>query len=570
MHDKLRARAHAGWAIHQTVTALAAIGVIVAMVAVAQRARQDEKRHQTVQVLVEHVRASGLELENYVWRELAEGFASGERQLHPGPVVAHALRLWAQLNSAVTVLRARDHSAPTEALLNDAGRLYGAGMSLVSSAHGLADVRQGMTATEALFAPIVDVLDSDAVTAAAAQRRVAGQAADRAGVAYFGSLAGGLLLLVLLGFELHRTRRGASLTKQQRTLEQRSERRIRALVEHSSDIIVVIGPDLNVRWQSTSVETGLGHSPNDVTGRRVSSLAHPDDVQLLESHLAAAMRQSGPVRVTARFGHAKDGWRDLEVIADNRLTDPEVEGVVLSMRDVSDRKALEDELRHQAFHDSLTGLANRALFEDRLAHCLAGARRHGRPAAILFLDLDDFKTINDSLGHASGDELLQAVARRIAGVVRATDTAARLGGDEFAVLVESLDTLRDAEATAERLLDALMPPFHIAERELRITASIGIAVSDGSTGAENLLRNADTAMYAAKESGKGTAQKFEDGMHRARARPARADRRASTRARALRVRVGLPADRRPPAQRGRRVRGARSLGAPGPRPAPPG
>ena len=251
MHHKLRARAHAGWAIHQTVTALAAIGVIVAMVAVAQRARQDEKRHQTVQVLVEHVRASGLELENYVWRELAEGFASGERQLHPGPVVAHALRLWTQLNSAVTVLRARDHSAPTEALLNDAGRLYGAGMSLVSSAHGLADVRQGMTATEALFAPIVDVLDSDAV---------------------------------------HGGRRAAPRRRpeQQRTLEQRSERRIRALVEHSSDIIVVIGPDLNVRWQSTSVETGLGHSPNDVTGRRVSSLAHPDDVQRLESHLGRA------------------------------------------------------------------------------------------------------------------------------------------------------------------------------------------------------------------------------------------------------------------------------------------
>ncbi len=493
------------------MTALAAIAVIVAMVLIGQQARQDEKHHQTVQVLVERVRASSLELENYIWRELAEGFASGERKIHPQPVVAHALRLWTQLNSAVTVLRAADHSAPTVALLNDAGRLYGAGMSLVSSANGLADVRQGMTATEALFAPTVDALDRDAVTAGAAQRRVADQAEARAGIASFGSLAVGLLVLVLLGFQLHRTRRGASLAKQQRTLEQRSERRIRALVEHSSDIIVVVGPDLTVRWQSTSVETGLGHSSSDVIGRRVSTLAHPDDVQLLESHLAAAMRQSGPVRVTARFGHARDGWRDLEVIADNRLTDPDVEGVVLSMRDVSDRKALEDELRHQAFHDSLTGLANRALFEDRLAHCLAGARRHGRPAAILFLDLDDFKTINDSLGHASGDELLQAVARRIAGVVRATDTAARLGGDEFAVLVESLDSVHDSQLTAERLIDELTPPFHVAERELRITASIGIAVSDGSTGAENLLRNADTAMYAAKETGKGTAQTFEDG-----------------------------------------------------------
>ncbi len=248
-------------------------------------------------------------------------------------------------------------------------------------------------------------------------------------------------------------------------------------------------------------------------GRRVSSLAHPDDVQLLESHLAAVMRHSGSVTVTSRFAHARDGWRDLEVIAENRLTDAEIEGVVLSMRDVSDRKALEDELRHQAFHDSLTGLANRGLFEDRLAHGLAGARRHKHLAAILFLDLDDFKTINDSLGHASGDELLQAVARRIARVVRVTDTAARLGGDEFAILMESLDDPQSAQRTATRLLEELIPPFQIAGRELRVSASIGIALSDGSTGAENLLRNADTAMYAAKDAGKGTVESFEDGMH---------------------------------------------------------
>ncbi len=277
---------------------------------------------------------------------------------------------------------------------------------------------------------------------------------------------------------------------------------------------MVIGPELKVRWQSTSVQTGLGYAPSDVLGRRVSGLVHPDDAQLLESHLAAVMRQPGPVTVTARFAHARDGWRDLEVIAENRLTDPEIEGVVLSMRDVSDRKALEDELRHQAFHDSLTGLANRVLFEDRLAHCLAGARRHMQTAAILFLDLDDFKTINDSLGHASGDELLQAVARRIARVVRVTDTAARLGGDEFAILLESLDDPFVAQRTSTRLLEELTPPFDIAERELRVGASIGIALSDGSTGAENLLRNADTAMYAAKEAGKGTVQTFEDGMHK--------------------------------------------------------
>ena len=125
-----------------------------------------------------------------------------------------------------------------------------------------------------------------------------------------------------------------------------------------------------------------------------------------------------------------------------------MQGVILSLRDITERQALEQELRHQAFHDALTGLANRALFEDRLAHALAGARRHGRPIAVLFLDLDDFKTINDSLGHAVGDELLRTAARRIAAEVRVTDTAARLGGDEFAVLLETMDEDTDADAIA--------------------------------------------------------------------------------------------------------------------------
>jgi diguanylate cyclase (GGDEF)-like protein len=202
------------------------------------------------------------------------------------------------------------------------------------------------------------------------------------------------------------------------------------------------------------------------------------------------------------------------VIAESRLADPALEGVVLSMRDISERKVLEDELRHQAFHDALTGLANRALFEDRLAHGLAGARRHGRPVAVLFLDLDDFKTINDSLGHGSGDDLLRAVAIRIAGIVRVTDTAARLGGDEFAILVDVMDDEDEAEEIAERLLGALTPPFVVGGRELRIRASIGVAHSDGSLGVDELLRNADTAMYAAKEAGKGRIETFQPGMHK--------------------------------------------------------
>jgi diguanylate cyclase (GGDEF)-like protein len=187
---------------------------------------------------------------------------------------------------------------------------------------------------------------------------------------------------------------------------------------------------------------------------------------------------------------------------------------VLSLRDVTARQALEDELRHQAFHDGLTGLANRALFEEHLVQALARARRHGQPVAVLFLDLDDFKTINDSLGHEAGDALLREAAIRIASAVRADDTAARLGGDEFAVLAETFAHDDDALIIATRLLAALAEPFEVAGRELRVSASVGLAWSDGSIGVRELMRDADTAMYAAKDAGKNTIRAFEAGMHR--------------------------------------------------------
>jgi diguanylate cyclase (GGDEF)-like protein len=203
----------------------------------------------------------------------------------------------------------------------------------------------------------------------------------------------------------------------------------------------------------------------------------------------------------------------VETVVEDRLEDPAVGGLVLNMRDVTERKKLEDELRHQAFHDSLTGLANRSLFEGRMTHALAIAKRRGRAFAVLFMDLDDFKTINDSLGHARGDELLRAVGQRIMGIIRPTDTAARLGGDEFALLIEVADE-REAHAVARRILDELAPPFTIDGRELRVTASMGVALWGGSARVDDLLRNADMAMYAAKADGKASIRTFEPSMHR--------------------------------------------------------
>jgi diguanylate cyclase (GGDEF)-like protein len=197
----------------------------------------------------------------------------------------------------------------------------------------------------------------------------------------------------------------------------------------------------------------------------------------------------------------------------NLLEDPAVRGVVVNSWDVTERKVLEEQLRHQAFHDPLSGLPNRALFMDRLEHALARAERRGNQVAVLFTDLDNFKIINDSLGHEVGDQLLVAVAERIKDCLRPEDTAARLGGDEFTILVEEVDGVRDAVRVAERIAESLQPPFSLDQHEVFSTTSIGIALSSPSQEqAADLLRHADLAMYRAKHKGKARYEVFEPSM----------------------------------------------------------
>jgi diguanylate cyclase (GGDEF)-like protein len=209
------------------------------------------------------------------------------------------------------------------------------------------------------------------------------------------------------------------------------------------------------------------------------------------------------------------GWRTIETVANNLLDDDDVVGIVLTTRDITDRRDLETRLAHQAFHDELTGLANRALFNDRVEHSLAVASRESRSVAVLFLDLDDFKEVNDSLGHQAGDRLLVETARRIELCLRQGDTAARLSGDEFGILLERA-TRESATSVAERVLEQLRLPITIAAKELFLRASVGIALSatDGNS-AEELLRNADTAMYRAKSAGKSSFALFKQSMHAA-------------------------------------------------------
>jgi diguanylate cyclase (GGDEF)-like protein len=192
-----------------------------------------------------------------------------------------------------------------------------------------------------------------------------------------------------------------------------------------------------------------------------------------------------------------------------------VRGIVLNGRDVSERRAFERQLEHQAFHDPVTNLANRALFGERVRHAVARARRESRGLAVIFLDLDDFKTVNDSLGHAAGDAVLIEVAKRLATSVRASDTAARFGGDEFAVLLEDVTGAQEAADTAERILAELVRPLALEQKEIVVRGSIGISIADepSTTDADELLRNADAAMYIAKRDGKGHYRLFEPAMH---------------------------------------------------------
>ena len=207
---------------------------------------------------------------------------------------------------------------------------------------------------------------------------------------------------------------------------------------------------------------------------------------------------------------ADDRWRHLEVVATNLVGNPAVNGIVLNARDITERVEAAAALEARAYHDQLTGLPNRAKLLDRLERALVTASARRRLVGVLFVDLDHFKVVNDSLGHAAGDELLREIADRIHEVVRPSDTVARLGGDEFVIVLDDMSRRGDAMVAARRIRRSLTRPISIADQQTVTTASIGIVVSDGSHTPDELLRDADTALYQAKEQGRDRADLFDE------------------------------------------------------------
>ena len=292
-----------------------------------------------------------------------------------------------------------------------------------------------------------------------------------------------------------------------------TEVRLDALVAHANDLVALVSRAGIVDYASPAVERQLGYSNGDLAGTDILELVHPDDLPAAYELLASVV--SGPGandEAELRVVDSSGTYRTLEIVAHNQLDNPAVAGVVVNARDISERIAATKELADRTFLDPLTGLPNRDLLIDRLHESLRRARERRLLVGLLFLDLDRFNVVNESLGHKAGDELLAEVANRIEAAVRPGDIVARLGGDEFAVIVGDMLRRGDAKHAARRIGKALTHPIEVSGDSAVITTSIGIAVSDGNDEPENMLRDADTALHRAKEKGRDIAIVFDDNL----------------------------------------------------------
>ena len=300
-----------------------------------------------------------------------------------------------------------------------------------------------------------------------------------------------------------------------RTEERRGEERLSALVHHSVDAILLVGTDHRVGFASPAAEELCGHGTESCIGTSLLDAFVDDSRPAIAQQLAnlAVMPKGAIVPLEGSVCVDGESVVAVEGTVCNLLADASVRAFVVTLRDVTARRTLEEQLERRAFHDDLTDLANRALFADRVAHALTrSVRSRVIGVAVLFIDLDDFKAVNDGLGHGAGDELLRGVATRIRSGLRPGDTVARLGGDEFAVLLEDVPSLEYASDVAARVLELLLLPIEMAGVSLAVPASVGVTLATPGCTVESLLRDADIAMYNAKSKGKGQVALFDESL----------------------------------------------------------
>ncbi len=326
------------------------------------------------------------------------------------------------------------------------------------------------------------------------------------------------VLLVGLGLALARlaARWNGKTQGWSATPNEGSDQLLRAVVEHSAVGIALLDRASRIVHANTAFERILGYEMAEMSGQRITDFSSAEDAEATAAmvrDVSARVSENGAVET--RFVRRDGGiaWGALSVSSAGEKADGQLVAV---LQDVTERKALEAKLVHQATHDSLTQLPNRALFRERVDHALSRSAREAERMAVIFLDLDTFKVVNDTQGHGAGDRLLQVVAQRLLSATRGCDSVARLGGDEFAVLLEQVDALGGAEAAVMRIISSLRQPVELeTDQSVSVCASFGIAVYSGMEGAEELLRNADVAMYEAKQRSPGRWVVFDPAMQTA-------------------------------------------------------
>ncbi len=298
------------------------------------------------------------------------------------------------------------------------------------------------------------------------------------------------------------------------TVEREHAARFQALIQTSGDVIGIVSRDGQIRYLSPSVLPIFGYEPGELVGQPVAGLIHRDDEPAVSAEFRLVAAEAGASSVCeCRLRHADGSWRHSETRMTNLLGEPAVEGIVLNTRDVTERHNLEAQLRHQAFHDSVTGLANRALFTNRIEHALLSAQRDASTVAVLDCDLTGLKRVNDTMGYTAGDAALVMVADRLRACVRGQDTVARMGGEEFAILLDRLVSPADATVAMERIMALLRQPLQLPGAQVELQPNLGVVVSiGGNEKAEDLLRNGALAMHQARLKEGGFAL-FDPEMH---------------------------------------------------------
>ncbi|MDW0117228.1 PAS domain S-box protein [Sporosarcina thermotolerans] len=281
-----------------------------------------------------------------------------------------------------------------------------------------------------------------------------------------------------------------------------SEEKYRLITEHMTDLVTVVNEEGIITYASHSTYPALGFSPEDYLGKPVSYKIHPEDYPIVQKQARELFISKQNCDLEFRYRHRTKEW----IWVESKGTYYEEKGkgyLLIVSREIEERRSLREKLKSMAFHDELTGLSNRRLFHEKMSEVLEEAKLNNSKCALLYMDIDKFKWVNDHLGHSIGDVLLKQFANRVSGVLRKDDIFARQGGDEFLVLLPHIESDKNAIATAERIVTSLRENWEIGEHEFNTTSSIGIAVfpKDGDS-MDELLANADSALYEAKENGR--------------------------------------------------------------------